>query len=73
MSSILRTIDALRELNVGDFVEFHQGRVGYVEEIIPPDMVRIVEDDGMTQSRRPRKFIVKKNKVAVSPKSNITY
>ena len=73
MSSILRTIDALRELHVGYFVEFQQGRVGYVEEIIPPDIVRIVEDDGMTESRRPRRFNVKKNKVALSPKSGNTF
>ena len=36
-------------------------------------MVRIVEDDGMTESRRPRKFNVKKNKVALSPKSGNTF
>ena len=73
MSSIIRTIDALRELHVGDFVEFHQGRVGNVEEIIPPDTVRIVEDDGMSQSTRLRKFIVKKDKVVVSLRSGNTY
>ena len=52
MSSVLRTIDALKELHVGDYVEFHKGRLGYVEQIIPPDTVRIIKDDGTSQSRR---------------------
>ena len=46
MSSVIRTIDALKEMHVGDYVEFHKGRLGYVEKIIPPDTVLIVEDDG---------------------------
>ena len=69
MSSVLRTINALKELHVGDFVEFHKGRIGYVDLIIPPDTVRIVEDDGTSQSKRPRKFNVKQHKVAAVPKT----
>ena len=46
MSSILRTIDALKEVHVGDYVEFREGRLGYVEKIIPPKYVLIIEDDG---------------------------
>ena len=73
MSSVLRTIDALKEVHVGDYVEFHKGRLGYVEEITKPDTVLIVEDDGMTQSRRPRRYNVKQYKVAVVPKSGNSY
>ena len=59
MSSIILTIDALKEMRVGNYVEFHKGRLGYVEKIIPPDIVLIVEDDGTSQSRRPRRYNVK--------------
>ena len=36
MSSIIRTIDALKELHEGDYVMFHEGRLGYVQEIVSP-------------------------------------
>ena len=59
ISSILRTIDALKEIHVGDYVEFHKGRLGYVEAIIPPDTIFIIENDGTTRSKRIRRFNVK--------------
>ena len=73
MSSIIRTIDALKEIHVGDYVEFLNGRLGYVDEIIPPDNIRIVEDDGSLTSSRSRRFTVKKHKVAVVPKSGSSF
>ena len=64
MSSILRTIDALRELHVGDYVEFHGGRLGYVDEFVRNKYVRIIEDDGTNKSTRVRKFTIRKSMVA---------
>ena len=73
MSSILRTIDALKEIHVGYYVEFHKGRLGYVEEIIPLDTIRIIKNDGTTRSTRIRQFNVKKHKVAVIPQTGNSY
>lgn len=64
MSSILRIINGLRELHVGDYVEFHGGRLGYVDKIVPNNCVRIIEDDGTNKSTRVRIFTVRKNMVA---------
>ena len=73
MSSILRTIDALKKIREGDYVEFHQDRLGYVEEIIPPDTLRIIEDDGTNRSTRIRRFNVKYDKVALIPRAGDGY
>ena len=54
MSSILRTIDALKEIHVGDYVEFRKGRLGCVEVIIKLDTIRIIENDGTTRTIRIR-------------------
>ena len=32
MSSIMRTIDALRKIRLGDYVGLHRDRLGYVEK-----------------------------------------
>ena len=69
MSSILRTIDALKEIHIGDYVQFHNGRLGYVEQILPNDLIGITEDDG---SLRPRRYHVRSNLVAVIPQSGVT-
>ena len=61
MSLILRTMDALREFHVGDYVEFHGGRLGYVYEIVLNKCVRIIKDDGTNKSTRVRKFTAKKH------------
>ena len=73
MSSILRTINALKEIHVGDYVEFHKDRLGYVEEIISPDTLSIIEDDGTLRSSRNRRFNVRMNKVALIPKAGNGY
>ena len=66
MTSILRTIDALKEVHIGDYVQFHNGRLGYVEALLPDDLVRIRENDGTT---RPRRFNERKHLVVVIPQS----
>ena len=73
MSAILRTIDALRQIRVGDYVEFHTDRLGYVESITPPDRLCIIEDDGTTSSARPRRFHVRDNTVALMPRAGDGY
>ena len=73
MSSILRTIDALKEIRKGNYVEFHNGRLGYVEELIPPNLVRIIEDNGTTKSTRKRIFTSEQHKVAVATKVGNSY
>ena len=65
MSSILRTIDALKKIHEGDYVEFHNDKLGYVEKVIPPDTLCIIEGDGTHRSTRVRRFNVKENKVAL--------
>ena len=69
MSSILMTIDALKKIRVGDYVEFHTDRLGYVEEIIPPDTLLIIEDDESNRSTMVKRFNVKDNKVALIPQA----
>ena len=59
MSSIRRTIDALKEIHEGDYVEFHKDKLGYVEKIIPPDKLCIILDDGTHRSTIVRRFNVK--------------
>ena len=54
-------------------MEFHQDRLGYVEEIIPPDTLRIIEDDGTNRSTRIRRFNVKYDKVALIPRAGDGY
>ena len=51
MTSILRTIDALKEVHVGDYVQFNEGRLGYVEKLLPDDLVRIRENDGTNRTK----------------------
>ena len=72
MSSILRTIDAVKTIHVGDYVQFHRDRVGYVESILPTNVIRIVEDDGTTGSSRQRRFNVRSTFVSVVPQSGDT-
>ena len=73
MSSILRTIDALKEIREGDYVEFHNDRLGYVDKVIPPDTLRIIEEDGTNLSTRIRRWTVKDNKVALIPRAGDGY
>jgi len=40
MSSIIRTIAALRDIRVGDYVRFHIYKLGYVVSITDNDVVR---------------------------------
>ena len=54
MSAILRTIDSLKQIRVGDYVQFHGDRLGYVEKLLPNNIIRIREDDG---TLRPRRFL----------------
>ena len=65
MSSVLRTIDSLREVHVRDYVEFHQGKLGYVETITPPENVRIIEDDRISHSTLILRYNVKQHKVSL--------
>ena len=69
MSAILRTIDALKQINVGDYVQFHGDRLGYVETLLSNNIILIKEDDG---TLRPRRFRVRKHLVAVIPKSGVS-
>ena len=73
MSSILRTIDSLKKIREGDYVEFHHDRLGYVDKVIPPDTLRIIEDDGTNFSTRIRRYNVKYNKVALIPRAGDGY
>ena len=50
-------------------MQFHGDRLGYVEEMLPNDLVRIREDDGTS---RPRRFQERKHLVAVIPKSGVS-
>ena len=44
MSSVLRTIDALKDFHLGNYVEFCERRLGYVDEIIPYATEQDLED-----------------------------
>ena len=65
MSSILQTIDSLKQLKVGDYVQFYNDRLGYIDSIINPDLVRIREASENTV--RSRYFNVRSNLVTVIP------
>ena len=43
MSSILKTMDASKKLNVGDYVQFYNDKLGFIDEIVNPNLVRIRE------------------------------
>lgn len=73
MSSILRTIDALKEVRVGDYVKFCEGRLGYVEKIISPKYSRIIEDDETNKSTRVRRFNFEQHKLALLPQVGNSY
>lgn len=73
MSSILRTIDSLKKVHVGDYVSFREGRLGYVEKIISPEYVRVIEDDGTNKSTRVRRFTVEQHKVALVPQAGNSF
>ena len=65
MSSIIRTFDALSEIRVGDYVQFHEDRLGYVQSISDNNVVKILEaNDGVV---RPRHYHVRQNQVVVVP------
>ena len=51
MSSIIRTIDAIHKIRQGDYVQFHNEKVGFVKDIIDTDSVRIMEA-GQTSRQR---------------------
>ena len=51
MSAVIKTINALKENHVGDYVQFYKDNFGYVEQELPNNLIRIAEDDG---SLRPR-------------------
>ena len=65
MSSILQTIDSLKQLKVGDYVQFYNDRVGYIDQIIDSTLVRIRE--ASENSVRCRFFNVRSNLVTVIP------
>ena len=69
MSSIIRTISALRDIYVGDYVRFHIYKLGYVVIITDNDVVRIRE---ATDNKRPRHYNVNKRFVSVAPTSGET-
>ena len=50
------TIDDLKEINVGDYVEFHKGILYYVKKITLQDTIGIIEDDGTSRSTRVRRL-----------------
>ena len=56
MSSILKTIDAMRKLREGDYVQFHNDKFGYIDRIISDSLVRIKE--GSSKSMRFRHYNV---------------
>ena len=66
MSAVIKTINALKEIHVGDYVQFYKDKFGYVEAELPNNLIRIAEDDG---SLRPRHYHVRRNLVAVIPKN----
>ena len=66
MSAVIKTINALKEIYIGDYVQFHKDKFGYVEKTLPNNLIRIAEDDG---SLRPRRYHVRKNLVAAIPKN----
>ena len=56
MSSILKTIDVMRKLCEGDYVQFHTDKFGYIDRIISDSLVRIKE--GSSKSMRFRHYNV---------------
>ena len=64
MSSIIRTIDAINKIRAGDYVQFHNEKVGFVKDIIDTDSVRITEAG---QTSRQRHYIVRKHLCKVIP------
>ena len=64
MSSIIRTIDAINKIRTGDYVQFHNEKVGIVKDIIDNDSVRIME---ASQTNRNRHYIVRKHLCKVIP------
>ena len=56
----------MKQIHVGDYVQFHKDKFGYVEQTLPNNLIRVVEDDG---SLRPRCYHVRKNLVAAIPKN----
>ena len=64
MSSIIRTIDAINTIRVGDYVQFHNEKVGFIKEIIDTESVRIME---ASQTSRNRHYIVRKHLCSVIP------
>ena len=63
MSSILKTIDAMRKLREGDYVQFHTDKFGYIDRIISDSLVRIKE--GTSKSMRFRHYNVPSHLVSI--------
>ena len=64
MSAILRTIDYLKSVRIGDYVQYNDEQFGYVIEIIDDDNVRIRE---ATETRRVEMDVVERNTIRVVP------
>lgn len=64
MASIIRTIDSNHTIRVGDYVKFHNDKVGYVQSLVNTDSVRIRESGTST---RPRHYMVYKRNCTVIP------
>ena len=65
MSSFLQTIDSMKKHNIGDYVQFYNDKLGYIDRIIDDKVVRIRE--ASENSARPRFFNVRSNLVSVVP------
>ena len=66
MSSVIKTINALKEIHIRYYIQFHKDKFGYVEDTLPNVSIRIIEDN---EYLRPRCYNEKKNLVASVPKN----
>ena len=64
MSAILWTIDYLKFVRIGDYVQYNDDKFGYVIEIIDDDNVRIRE---AIEIRRVEMYVVETNTIRVVP------
>ena len=64
MTSIIKIIDTIDTFRIGDYVQFHNEKVGYVKNIVNTDTVRIME---ASETTRKRYYTVYKHLCKVIP------
>ena len=70
MSSIIQTIDTLREIIIRDFVKFNTNKLGYLKSISNDNVIRIMEVN--IRSVRPSHVNIFKKIVIIVKKSGET-